>query len=270
MPGPGERRREAELRRRIFPLDSSGRPLETINIPILLANPSGLSSFGFDVLYPIDLLEFLRAEKTAVTREFDDLGATEDSPGLIHVQGSAQQAISDNELGALVLLMFRVREGDDLSLPVQILNPDQDLRDAEIGAGTFLRRNSLLDYPRLVGLGNPAYSADGLFSIPVEVNDLFGLKAFGFELGYTKDKMVFRGIRGAESGGGFVALQGFEVESGLVRVGGFRMSAVLERGPGRLVEIVFRLIGGGGEITLSGFTDDLAQAQVTTGKIRIE
>ncbi|MEW5902066.1 MAG: hypothetical protein AB1715_11435, partial [Acidobacteriota bacterium] len=270
FPDPEERRRGAELRRRVFVLDSIGRPGEIVNIPVLVTNPSGLGSFGFDVLYPGDLLEFLGAEKTVLTQEFDDLFGNEEAPGLVHVEGAAQQAILDNELGALVLLVFRVREGDDLGLPVQVLNPDQDLRDAEIGEGIFLRRQSLLDLPRLVGLGNPVFTAESLCRVPVEVNDLFGLKAFGFELSYSKDKMVFQGIRRPESPEGLIALQGFEAEPGLVRVGGFRMSAVLQREPGQLVELVFRLVGRGGEIALSGFVDDLAKALVTTGKIKIE
>jgi hypothetical protein len=266
----GNRENDSRFRRTLYPLDTIGRPNEPVGVPVIVSNPSGLRTFGFDVLYPNDMLEYWGAKKTSLTKGFDYVLGTEESPGVIHVEAESQEAIPGSELGSLVLLTFRVREGADLSLPIQVLNPAMDLRDAEVSEGIFLRSGSRGMDLRWVSFGNPVSAGESLFRVPVLLNELFGLKAFGFEVSYGPETAAFLGIRRPGLDDGLVDLRAREVEPGRVRVGGFRMSEDLRREPGVLVELVFRRNTTGAVISLEYLVDDLAKAAVTRGNLRLE
>ena len=264
------RKGESRTRRALYALDTVGRPGEVVDIPVVVSSPMGLRSFAFDLLYPLDMLEFIGARRSILTQGFDYVLGAEEYPGLIHIEAESQQSIPDKELGSLVLLSFRVREGEDFDLPIQVLRPIRDLSEAEAGEGIFVRSGSLGTEPRWVSLGNPVSAGDSIYRIPVLLNDLFGLKAFGFEARYAPESAAFLGIEWPGSDAGLVDLQALEVEAGRVRVGGFRLCEDLRREPGILVELVFRRKAAGAEISLEAFVDDLEKATVTRGNLRLE
>jgi hypothetical protein len=78
------------------------------------------------------------------------------------------------------------------------------------------------------------------------------------------------GVSKPELSGGFVALEGNEIEPGLLRVGGYRMTGDQNKNSGRLVEFVFAVKITGGEVTLRTLTDDLAHSLVAEGNLRID
>jgi len=216
------------------------------------------------------MLEYWGAGKTSLTKGFDYVLGTEESPGLIHVEAESQEAIPGSELGSLVLLTFRVREGADICLPIQVLNPPRDLRDVEVSEGIFLRSGSLGTNLRWVSLGNPVSAGESQVRVPVLLNELFGLRAFGFEVSFRPETAVFVGIRRPGLDDGLVDLRAREVEPGRVRIGGFRMSEDLRREPGVLVELVFRRKTAGAVISLEYLVDDLAKAEVTRGNLFLD
>jgi hypothetical protein len=264
------RKGEARFIRTLYALDTVGRPGEVVDVPVVVSSPTGLRSFAFDLLYPLDLLEFSGAKRSILTQGFDYVLGTEEYPGLIHVEAESQEPIADKELGSLVLLTFRVREGEDFSMPLQVLRPIRDLSEVEAGEGIFMRSGSLGLEPRWVSLGNAVTAGDSIYRVPVLLNDLFGLKAFGFEVRYAPESAEFLGIDRPGFDAGLVDLQALEVESGRVRVGGFRLCEDLRREPGVLVELVFHRKTAGAEISLEAFVDDLEKATVTRGNLRLE
>jgi hypothetical protein len=267
---PENRRAENRFRRLLYALDTSGRPGEAVDVPVVVSNPSGLRTFAFDLLYPFDMLEYIGAKRTSLTQGFDYVLGTEEGPGLVHVEAESQEGISSRELGSLVLLTFRVREGADFSLPIRVLRPVRDLREAEAGEGLFVRSGSLGTEPKWVSLGNPASAGGSIYRIPVLLNDLFGLKAFGFEVEYALESATFLGVGRPGSDSSLIDLQAHEVEPGRVRVGGFRMCADVRREPGVLVELVFQRKAPGAAVNLGALVDDLAKATVTRGNLRLD
>ena len=267
---PENRRGDARIKLALYALDTIGRPGEAVDVPVVVSSPRGLRSFAFDLLYPFDMLEYRGAKRTSLTQGFDYVLGTEESPGLIHVEAESQEAIVGRELGSLVLLSFRVKEGADFSLPMQVVRPVRDLREAEAGEGIFVRSGSLGSDPRWVSLGSPVPAGESLYRVPVVLNELFGLKAFGFEVSYAPESATFVGIVRPGSDSGLIDLQAREVEPGRVRVGGFRVCEDLRREPGVLVELVFRRNTLGAMISLDAFVDDLAKAEVTRGNLRLE
>ncbi|MGQ9673650.1 MAG: hypothetical protein ACUVV5_11070 [Candidatus Aminicenantales bacterium] len=240
-----------------------------VSIPILLSNVYGIQKFGFRVNYPVDVLEYLAAQKSSLTQEFDYLLGFEEEPGIIRVGGEGQIRIRERNVGPLVILIFRVRDGEDLRLPLVVFSPEEDIAEVEMGEAIFVRVKEPLSEPKLVGFGDPVPSSGNILKIPILMSSLFCLKAFGFEIKYTQEKMDFLGLEPDRSGD-YIALQAVEMEPGLIRVGGYRMNENLERGPGLLVELIFHIKREGGEISLSGLVDDIASALVLRGSIKIE
>ncbi|MBN2409762.1 MAG: hypothetical protein JXE07_08495, partial [Candidatus Aminicenantes bacterium] len=266
----GGRRAEPRSGRIIYVLDTIGSSGQVVNIPVIVSNPRGLRSFAFDVLYPADMLGYLETQSTVLTREFDYVLGVEETPGLIHIEAESQEPIPIDDFGGLAILTFQVKEGAELGLPLHVLNPFGDLATADLGEGMFFRSETTGKDLKWVSLGNPEPAADSLVRIPVHLNDLFGLKAFGLELRFGVEQLTFIRVRQPDSEEGFVDFQAEEIEPGRLRIGGFRMSEDLRRGPGLLVELVFKKKSGGGEINLEAFVDDLSTAVITRGSLRLD
>jgi hypothetical protein len=257
-------------KRKLYPLDTIGRPGDIVNVPILISNPNGIRRFGFSVNYSVDILEYIGSQKTSLIQEFDYVFSYEEAPGIVRVEGEGQTGIKEKNLGALVVLIFKVRDGEDLSLPLLAFNLAGDISTVEVGQGMFLRMRNLVGEPRLIGFGDPSIFKGNIIRVPVQVSSLFRLKAFGFEVRYANEKMSFLGLLQPDFEGEYIAFRGTEVEPGLIRVGGFRMNENLERGPGRLADLLFHLKQNNGEISMAELVDDIAQAIVSRGNLRIE
>jgi len=263
------RREDAKPGQTLFVLDTIGKPGCAANVPVIISNPKGLRSFAFDVIYPTDMLGYLETRPTVLTREFDYVLGVEEVPGLIHIEAEGQEPIQSDDFGSLALITFRVKDGEDMSLPLQVLNPLRDLGAVELGEGMFFRSETVRADLKWVSLGNPVPAPNSLVVIPVHLNDLFGLKAFGFDMSFSAEQLTFLGIRQAGEDG-FIDIQAEEIESGRLRVGAFRMSEDLRREPGLLVELVFMKKSGGGEVRLEALVDDLATAVITRGNLRLD
>jgi len=263
-------RAETISRRKLYPLDTIGRPGDMVNIPILISNPEGIERFGFDVNYPIEILEFVGWQRTFLTQKFHDLSGEEGVPGTVRVEGESRIGISQNDLGALVMLVFRVKDGEDVSLPLEVYNPRGDISSADVRGASFLR---MRDYPtesRFIGFGEPSISQGNMVRVPVLVSSLFRLKAFGFEVKYATDRLDFLSLLGQESGEDILHLRAVEIHPGLIRIGGFRLNESHERGPGELVGLLFRWKQKEAEISLGQLVDDIASAIIFKDSLKIK
>jgi urease beta subunit len=267
---PRSRREAGALRPQIFVLDSLGRPGEIVRVPVLASDPKGVRAFGFTVSYPIDLVEFLGTANGALTRDFDYVIGKEEAQGFVRIEGESQDPIEERRLGSLALMIFRVKKGEDLSLPILVLNPERDIVDAETRQGNFLRLNNRGENTRVISLEGFISRDGSIARVVVESSSLFSLKAFGLDISYSKEKMTFLAVRRPGPLGEFVSLEGNEIEPGLVRVGGYRMTEDQKTNPGWLVELIFAVREKGGEVSLRGLTDDIANALVARGNLRID
>ncbi|MFC2165267.1 Calx-beta domain-containing protein, partial [Acidobacteriota bacterium] len=255
--------------RRLFALDTIGLSGEVVSIPIIVTNPLWIRSFGFDLAYPTGLLEFMGTGPCLLTRDFDYVSAVEESKGLIRVDGESQIPISSNETGSIVVLVFRVKKGEDTRLPLNILSSSGDLMTAKPRDGYFTRiREDLLDN-RLLRFGEVTQLSDGTVKVPIKVSSAFNMKSFGLVLEYTSDNLNFMGVEKAKLSRDFIALDGAEMKPGLIKVGGYGMSAIQELNPGTLFDLIFTVTGGGGEIEMIKLLDDLQLCTIQNEKIQI-
>ena len=84
-------------------------PGEIISVPVIINNPSGISSFGFDLLFDGDILEFIGVEKSDILQDFQELNGNPIAKGLVRVGGFTFKLIEDSSPSELVRLVFKVK-----------------------------------------------------------------------------------------------------------------------------------------------------------------
>jgi hypothetical protein len=254
---------------KLYPLNTIGYSGKIVNIPIIINNPEGISSFSFEVNYLPELLEYTGIRRSQLTNEFDYLRAIEEIKGLVRVEGESEQPIKYNKYASLAVLAFRVKEGVNGSLPIIVFNPGKDLFNVEIDDGTFLGLEYFDEQQRFLSLGKATVMPDRTLRIPVKVSSAFNIKSFGLDIKYSTEKMLFAGINRGELIKNFTSVEGNESEPGVVRVGGYSMSGVQERKPGMLVEIVFLIKEMDGKVEIVKLVDDIQDFIIQKRRIRI-
>jgi hypothetical protein len=238
-------------------------------VPIIITNPEGISSFSFEVNYLPELLEYMGIRRSQLTDDFDYLRGIEEIEGLVIVEGESKQPIKYNKYASLAALAFRGKQGVNGSLPIIVFNPGKDLFNVEIDEGIFFGLDYFDEHERFLSLGKARIMPDRTLRIPVKVSSAFNIKAFGMEIKYPTEKMLFAGINRGELTKSFTAVEGNESEQGIMRVGGYNMSGIQERKPGTLVELIFFVKETGGKIEILKLVDDIQDFIIQKRKIRM-
>jgi len=252
-----DKKRLRPYKPKLYPLNTIGYSGKIVNIPIIITNPEGISSFSFEVNYLPELLEYTGIRRSQLTNEFDYLRGTEEIKGLVRVEGESEQPIKYNKYASLAVLAFRVKEGVNGNLPIIVFNQGKDLFNVEIDDGTFIGLEYFDEQKRFLSLGRAIIMPDRTLRIPIKVSTAFNIKSFGLEIKYPTEKMLFAGINRGELTKNFTAVEGNELEPGVVKLGGYSMSGIQERKPGMLVEIVFLIKEMDGKIEIVKLVDDI-------------
>ncbi len=241
---------------RLYPLSSIGIPGERLNVPVIINNPQGIQTFSFEMNYPHMLLEFRGLQSSPLMDIFKDVYAEEICPGVIRIVGYGEERIKTEVEGSLCVAAFYVKEGMNGKGQLELYNLEGDIREAETGGGNFIVREKSLDKQEYISLGNNRYR-DGILAVPVEVTSAFGLKAIGFDLKYSMEKLVFLGIERTYLTKDFVALDGNEGMLDTLRIGGFGMYGIQVENCGVLLTLMFKVEQAGGEVEIVEIHDDL-------------
>jgi hypothetical protein len=124
-------------------LDSvEGLPGDTVRVPVVINDPSGIDAFGLDITFPVDLLSFVEVTTTWLTQEWFALVGVERESGLITMGGINTEALTWSSSEAIAQIVFEVRidahgEGD-----LNILETVDDLFGAQVIDGHFLTPQS--------------------------------------------------------------------------------------------------------------------------------
>lgn len=225
-------------------------------IPVMIDNPEGVSSFGLEMYYPQDLLEYAGTLAAPLTRGLMQVRGEVETPGVVRIEGIGDSEITTQEAGSLSVVIFHVKEGVTGSAHIVLANFIGDILEAKAGSSTFMCGDNVTGKERSLTLGH-AKRSRGLFVVPVEVTDAFDMKAFGLELRYSTDEMTFLGVEPTELTKDFVAVGGNEVADGVVKIGGYSMSGIQEIASGALVELIFQANDSFGAIEITRILDDL-------------
>jgi hypothetical protein len=239
----------------MYTLPISGESGDQVKIPVIVSNLYGIRNFGLEMIYPGELLEYVGLLASPPTQNFDYLRGEEQVPGVVRIEGNGAEDITLKATGSLCVAVFNVREGAYGEAAIELYNFNGDILEAEVGNGEFC-----VEQPQMnegsVTLEESRYRG-GMLVIPVKVDNVSDLRAFGLELKFNAEKLTFLGVEQTELTNEFITVDGNEIEPGVIRVGGFSMSGVLETNQGILLNLVFEEKVAGGEAEIVKVSDDL-------------
>lgn len=243
-------------KRVVYPLPTIGNSKEMVMIPVMIDHPEGIQEFSLEMCYPHDLLEYEGLWASPLTQGFEYVRGDGTVPGVIRIEGWGEGGIATAEPGSLSVAVFHVRENVSGSAHIVLGNLSGDIYGAVAGSSTFVCGENFAGGERNLTLG-PGKAERGVFVIPVEVTNAFNIKAFGVEVKFPADKMIFLGVEPTDLTGDFLAVDGNEIENGVIRVGGYSMSGIQDMAKGALVRLVFQVKESGGQVEIVRVVDDL-------------
>ena len=114
-------------------------------IPIFINSPDDLTSFGLDLIYPMDLLDYVGISRTDLTKDFIQLEGHEVSKGVIRIGGYTEDSVQVSEGGTLVLLIFSVKENVSGNSLFLLTNTVDSLEGASLIPGRLLISGTNID-----------------------------------------------------------------------------------------------------------------------------
>lgn len=246
-------------RRTVSVLDGVGIGGESLVLPVMVSSPNGLQAFSFELLYQPEYLEFIGTTSTALTEGFE-IRSSSMMPGLVRIEGNGAPLLSgESEEAPLICAVFTVHRNITGDSMVLISNPGGDLTFAGTRSSRVVVERPIITRNRTVSVGAPRVELDGTWSIPVVVNDAFGMNSFGAEFIYDIRHLQFWGARNGALTYDFASVDANEVEPGKIRFGGYGTSAISRKGQGTLIELRFLpLTGMLGRIEVFNLVDGLA------------
>jgi uncharacterized repeat protein (TIGR01451 family) len=106
-----------------------------ISIPIIINNPSKIKSFGFDIAYQDQYLQFITFEKSAFLDGFEQVDANQISNGIIRIGGYSSEAVKSNAAGVFLTLIFKIKKRPIDSTHISIMNLVDDVKMAVSKSG---------------------------------------------------------------------------------------------------------------------------------------
>lgn len=100
---------------------------EEIVVPVLVSQISNIKSFGFDIHYPAQALEFICVERGGLTQEFYHVDAVVSTTGTVRVGGYSGFSEAAGTTGELVRIVFRSRGPSINTKAFKITNTVDDL-----------------------------------------------------------------------------------------------------------------------------------------------
>jgi len=105
-------------------------------------------------------------------------------------------------------------------------------------------------------------------TMSINVDNPYGLDAFGFDMGYSDELLSFVKVTPSNLTKNWHALDGQENKAGVITIGGFNPEAIASTKPGALAIVTFKVkkqLKIQENFWLFNLTDDLTEAKVTPG-----
>jgi len=105
---------------------------EEIVVPIIVDDAFNIKSFGFDLIFPPEALEFVGVERGKFSEDFDKLEANMIAEGVVRVGGYKNIPFSEHQPQVLINLVFRVIGSTNKPISLTIVNTVDDIRNAPV------------------------------------------------------------------------------------------------------------------------------------------
>jgi PKD repeat protein len=106
-----------------------------IAVPIVIDNPYSLDSFGFDLFFPSESLEFLGTAQGHLLDNFDQVDSFLIHDGILRIGGYSITPVQHQASGDLVTLIFKVKTDESAVQNLFIANGVDDLKEVNFHSG---------------------------------------------------------------------------------------------------------------------------------------
>jgi len=112
---------------------------EEIVVPIIVDDAFRIKSFGFDLIFSPEALEFVGVEKSESTEDFDKLEANMIAEGVVRAGGYKNIPFSEHQPRVLINLVFRVIGSTNKPISLTIVNTVDDIMNAPVIKGKYTK-----------------------------------------------------------------------------------------------------------------------------------
>ncbi len=271
--------------------NSSGCFDEMIEIPVNVSNPnSSLVSFGFELSYSTDMLEYKSCAAGNLTAGWPYLDCNEITPGTIVAGGFGETPIPPGNNGSIVILQFNIIcetcENDDLS-SLTLSDLVDDVTDWVPLPGTFTYYCA--PTPTFTPSPPPTYTpiptddylwADEISGYAGEAlqaavsisNPDTPLSSFGFELNYDPDMLNFLSCDPGLLTADWPYLNCNQITPGHIIIGGFNSEPLPAGQSDSIILLNFQVVcescfhGDQCPLAFDDMVDDIAHWDAQNGK----
>ncbi len=127
-----------------------GMPGQQILVPVIIDKPFNIKSFGFDVVFPSEHMNFVGVARTELTSDFVQMDAFQITEGVVRAGGYRNEPISHLSSGTLLILIFDIKASSPDGSLILITNPVDDLEGTQIVPGRIFVKGSLEQIPEKV------------------------------------------------------------------------------------------------------------------------
>jgi len=113
---------------------------EEIVVPIIIDNPFNINAFGFDLIFPSQILEFVGIERTELLKDFHQVDANKIGKGILRIGGYSSEPIRSRYYGVLITVIFRVIGEPKETSPFIITNTVDDIENAAVKTGMLTKK----------------------------------------------------------------------------------------------------------------------------------
>jgi parallel beta-helix repeat protein len=115
---------------------------QDILIPVIIESPSDIKAFGFDLVFPSNVLMYIGLERTELTNDYDQLDANMINNQMLRVGGYKTNSDQNPSSGVLVTLIFRVTGELRDPSSISVIATYDDIQNASIRNGMINRQNN--------------------------------------------------------------------------------------------------------------------------------
>ena len=259
---------------------------DILQIPVVIDNPdSGLDSFGFDLTYCTDMIEFISCDPGTLTTGWSFFDCSEIAPGQLRTGGFNLDPIAPGSLGSMAVFSFRVTcglcmEGDQCDLLLENLVDGLGVFNPSSGLFTFTCIPTPTPQPTFtptptvdeVNVADVTGCAGDVIQIPISIdNPENPLEAFGLELIYDTSMLDFISCTEGDLIQHWPFFSYNELSSGRVRIGGFGLPEIPQGNQGVIAVASFLVTCSGcsegdfSALELDNLTDSIENWTVVDG-----
>lgn len=115
--------------------DSQVFSRDEVAVNVIVENTTHIKAFGFDLIFPSEILEFISVEKSGITEKFEQVDANEIAAGFLRVGGFGTKSIGINSSHILVTLFFKLKGDGSFLSRLFIMNTYDDIKNAFVKDG---------------------------------------------------------------------------------------------------------------------------------------